>query len=891
VTEPVTTLQEAPVAFSRRLLLLILGLLTVGPSSALSGVEHDLQAKRLILSDARHNLVLSLSYDCQCVLDRVSVGGRPVVGAPSPAGVGGVYSAVKFEDRWFDTRAGLPTPHVQATSNTVTITGIRFGPAGMEVLEDWRFTLETDRILWRIDRTYQTAGTIQDAGFPGWDFLDLSTWTGALLGEGGVAWTRLFDAPNASYGVHTGKVTWWNKDERACLRLVPEPLNGSQIAARFTRQPQGAFSLNYGATEQPLVPAHGLSRFRRDRQDIWQPFAVRPGQVSVQYTLSALDYSQAYDRGTFKGVDGRAIREICHTIARIGVVDEFILGSNGYYSEVAVLHEPWLAQLGIAIDDPDYCRALSDTLDYQREHAVGTDGRVKARWADRPGDEMPGTYDTNGYYECQWGWLMDSQTSWVINVAEQFDFTGDLPWLHRQKATCETVLDYLLRRDTDGNGLVKMMTDSHLQARGSDWIDVVWAAYENALVNAQMYWALSRWAECEEQLDDADQSGRYRAAAAKLKRRFNQSTTEGGFWDAEHHCYAYWRNRDGSVHGSNLVVPVNFSAIGYGLCDEPERKTAILDRIESLMQQEKLFFWPLCFSSYAKEEVHPQVNWPFPSYENGDLFLAWGELGTRAYAAQNPGLALKYVKNILSQYAVDGLAFQRYLRRSQTGEGKDILANNCSTIVGLYRNLYGVQPKFNRLYLEPHLTPELNDTRLKYELRGKVYQVDLRVDDYTAAVDNFTVRAGQPFGLSASQPNLPVISGRPPLSPPVAQEGFLEPNTPGKLNAHPSTLEYFHGSNQACALSVTLPSNAAFEVTIRSWSDNALGVRTWSESSLTPGIKAQHHISGLAPNTSFQLSCNGAGQPALRSDPSGRLVFNYQFSNLATRSFRLEPAP
>ena len=169
--------------------------------------------------------------------------------------------------------------------------------------------------------------------------------------------------------------------------------------------------------------------------------------------------------------------------------------------------------------------------------------------------------------------------------------------------------------------------------------------------------------------------------------------------------------RMGSVHGSNLVVPVNFSAIAYGLCDEPERKTAILDQIEALMQREKLFFWPLCFSSYAKEEVHPRVNWPFPSYENGDLFLAWGESGTRAYAAQNPGLALKYVKNILAQYAVDGLAFQRYLRRSQTGEGKDILANNCSTIVGLYRNLVWraaqIQSPFtwNRTWLPKSMTP------------------------------------------------------------------------------------------------------------------------------------------------------------------------------------------
>jgi hypothetical protein len=865
----------------------------VGAPVARSAVEHDEQNKRVTLSDAGHKLVLSLNYDGRCILDEVRVGGRLVVGVAesSPLAGGGVYSAIKIGDQWFSTRAGVDTPQVQVTSNTVTVTGIRFGRTDMEVLETWRFTVNADHIVWRVDRTYPTAGTIEDTCFPGWDFLDMSTWTGALLGHGGVAWTKLFDAPNCSYGVHNGKVTFWNKDKRACLRIVPESLDGSQIAVRFSRQPSGHFSSSYSITEQPLIPRASLRRFQRDQQDIWQSFVVHPGQVSVQFTLSALDYERAYGRGTFQGLDGRAIGEICHTIARIGAVDELILGSNGYYSGVAVLHEPWLAQLGIAIDDPDYCRALSDTLDFQRQHAIGTDGRVKARWADRPGDEMPGTYDQYGYYECQWGWLMDSQTSWVINVAEQFDINGDCRWLQAQKAACESALDYLLRRDTDGNGLVKVMTDSHLEGKGSDWIDVVWAAYENALVNAQMYWALSRWADCETQLNDFTQSARYRAAAGKLKHRFNQNTTEGGFWDAEHQCYAYWRDRDGSVHGTNLVVPVNFSAIGYGLCDEPARQVAILNRIEMLMRQEELFFWPLSFYSYAKEEVHSKVNWPFPKYENGDLFLAWGELGTRAYAAQNPSLALKYVKNVLAQYSKDGLAFQRYLRCSQSGEGKDILANNCSTIVGLYRNLYGLQPKFNRLYLEPHLTPELNDTRLNYWLRGKAYHLDLRVGEYSATVDNFTVCDQQPFGVNAIGSEVASLySSRSTVAGSVGRAGFFGPNArSGGHSLGLATLEYFNGPSQTCSLSVTVSRADPFELTIRTWENAPLGGRSWSESCLKPGLRAQHEISGLAPNTSFHLSCNGVQKQLLRSDAAGRLVFNYRFSDLATRNFRLEP--
>jgi hypothetical protein len=844
-----------------------------------AAVLHDEQNQRVTLSDARGDLVLSLNYQHRCGVDRVSVGGRQIISGAEARGrvPGGVYSAVKLGGQWFDTRANIPTPRVETTSNTLSITGIHFGGAGREIQEAWRFTVEADRIVWQVDRTYPSAIPIQDTGFPTWEFPNMSTWTGALLGHGGVAWTKLFHLTNSSYGVHNGKVTFWNQGEKACLRIVPEPLNGCQAAVRFTRQPNDAFTLNYSFTEQPLIAQHDLSRFKRDRQDIWRPFSASQGTVSVRFTLSALDYDRAFDRGTFRGLNGHAIREICHTIARIGAVDELLLGSNGYYSEVAVLHEPWLAQLGLAINDPDYCRAMSETLDFQREHAIGSDGRVKSRWADRPGDEMPGTYDERGYYECQWGWLMDSQTSWVINVAEQFDFSGDLLWLQRQKAACERVLEFLLRRDSDDNGLVEMLTDSNSQGKGSDWIDVVWAAYENALVNAQLYWALLHWADCEDLLGDSTRSGAYRTAAARLKLCFNRSTTGGGFWDSQQQCYAYWRNRDGSVHGTNLVVPVNFSAIGYGLCDEPSRQAAILDRMEKLMTEEKLFFWPLCFTSYAKEEVHPEVNWPFPRYENGDIFLAWGELGTRAYAAYHPALALKYVKNVLAQYAVDGLAFQRFLRRSQTGEGNDILANNCSTIVGLYRNLYGIQPKYNRLYLEPHLAPELNDTRLKYWLRGKTYQVDLKVNDYAVSVDNFTLRSPQPFGVNT-------------------RAGGLESNEPAvrltsasSSRAIPHTVEYFNGSTPVRALSVSVPSDQLFEVTIRSWPAQVSGVRAWSESCLTPGLAAQHQVSGLAPNTPFVLSSIGVPKRHLQSDASGQLVFQFRFPDLGTRDFRLAP--
>ena len=142
----------------------------------------------------------------------------------------------------------------------------------------------------------------------------------------------------------------------------------------------------------------------------------------------------------------------------------------------------------------------------------------------------------------------------------------------------------------------------------------------------------------------------------KLKVSFNKSTKDGGFWDEDKKCYVHWVDKDRSVHGNNMVTPVNFMAIAYDICDDPKRKKIILDEIEAQMEQEKLFFWPLAMSSYTPAEGK-SYQYPFPIYENGDLFLSWGSIAIKAYAEYKPELAVKYVKNVLEQYSKDGTCF------------------------------------------------------------------------------------------------------------------------------------------------------------------------------------------------------------------------------------------
>ena len=227
---------------------------------------------------------------------------------------------------------------------------------------------------------------------------------------------------------------------------------------------------------------------------------------------------------------------------------------------------------------------------------------------------------------------------------------------------------------------------------------------------------------------------------------FNKSVHHGGFWDEEKGYYDYWRDKDQSVHGDNLVTPVNFMAIAYGICDDTTRRNSILEKVEAEMQKEHLFFWPLSMFPYKTDEGK-EYQFPFPYYENGDIFLSWGSVAVQAYALWKPKLALHYIKNVLKQDSVDGLAFQRYSRKDQTGQGDDILSGNSLAVVGLYHSIYGFNPLYNRFYLNPHITSELSGSRLFYNYRGKRLTIDLDTNRYSISDGRFTISSKDDFGF------------------------------------------------------------------------------------------------------------------------------------------------
>ncbi len=793
-------------------------------------VVHRPAEKTITLTDGAGQLTLVLDYAQGATLREVYAGGDEILGQG-----GLVWTGGEVGDTAMSSLVSTP-PVVACTESGATVAGIRPGGSTSAMEERWFFFPRPRGIQWRIERTYHEAVELHQVLTPCWEFQPFSRWTGALLGTGGVAWFRLFDTSGATYGVHTDRITLWRNDKPFALRIAASSPTGDQVAVRLSRERDSVLSIGWSVTDRELGYRYDQGtrrrRFLTRRTDVWTPVTQQQETVTVDFDITSLNFRDEYGLGDITHFRQASLEAFCQTVSRIGVIDAGLHGSNSWrtpYGPVC-LHEPFIAQLGLIMQDPDYCRSYQRTLDGYRDHAIEPDGRVKSRWAYTCEDAMPGTCDSLGFYEAQWGYLMDSNPDYVTNVAELFDFTGNWQWLRGQKSSCERVLEYMLRRDSDGDGLVEMMTDNHTDAKGSDWIDIIWAAHENAFVNAKTYNALMLWASCEELLADQPSARRYRDAAARLKKSFNRSTAKGGLWDKKNRWYVHWRDKDGSIHGNNLVTFVNFQAIAYGVCDDPNRRRAILDRIEREMQRENLFFWPICLYSYARGEGL-SWQWPFPNYENGDIFLSLGEVATRAYAGYKPSVAVKYVERLLAQYERDGLAFQRYRRTDQKGAGDDILAGNALGVVGLFRNVYGIQPKYNRLYIEPHITPDLYGTRLDYRLRGQKYQITYDSAGTLVTTGNTTIRCREAFGINSSK----------------------------------SSIEFFFGRVATPAMTLGEPSGTLL-VTVEAWQPRR---KAWT----AMGGETEYRIGNLKQGAVFHLLVDGKREMELSSDAAGTVVF------------------
>jgi hypothetical protein len=799
--------------------------------------NNDRKNKKITFGNPK--IKLTLDYNSKANISSLVVNGQKVI-----EGTAGIYSEVRTASGLYSSLHTTSTPRITTAINTIKVAGISYGNNDLTVTENWKFTVTDKDIKFDVDRTFSKATLVEEVALPSFNFNDLNTWEGAYQGYGGLAWFYLFNEKLCTYGVHTNSSRFWNSKTGNGLKVSVDAA-GKQVAMKYSRTHDDKLAYNITVSDKEMIPRFdsgtNRKRFIRQRTDVWSAFNMPAGKTSASVTLSYFDFNKEFGRGKFVGLNGTQVSSVLNTIARIGVIDAKHFGGNSWHTPYGpiCLHEQYIAQMGLAINDNTYLQGYKECLDYYRDNAIKPDGRVWARWAYNNVDIMPGQVTDKGFYEAQWGFLMDSNPDFVTNVSELFDQTGDKVWVKTHQPSCEKALDWIINRDSDRDGLVEMMTDSHKEKRGSDWIDIIWAAYENAFVNAKLYHALTKWAVIEQELGNNTKAKQYEDFAAKLKASFNKSTAEGGFWDEEKKCYVHWLNKDKSVHGRNGVTPVNFMAIAYGICDDETRRKTILDDIEIQMQKENLFFWPLTMSSYAEDEGR-ETQYPFPSYENGDLFLSWGAVAVKAYADYKPELALKYVRNVMDRHSKDGLAYQRYGREKQDGLGDDILSGNSLSVVGLYQAIYGINPLYNRFYLNPHITDQLAGTELKYNYQGQKLTIALDMNRYAVSNNRYKIISKKHFGF------------------------FAQGNQ----------LSYFDGDKVTASLIVKTEPKVGLTVDVNEWSPDNMD---WSQTSAGgQAKKLVYSINGLSPNSYYSLTINGKSTSHSRSNANGNILINHK---------------
>jgi len=820
--------------FSISKLIFLITLFANFSASGQISISNRTADKVIIFGNSK--LQISLDYDLKCVVTNMVVNGESVLSSKS-----GIYSGIRTSIANYSTQKLVASPQIETTKDRVTLSGISYGEDKALVNETWTFIITDTDIRFDIERTLTNPLLAEEVSFPTVNFKSIHTWDGAFLGYGGLAWFYLFNEKLCTYGVHTGSSVFWNSTTGNGLK-VAALAPGKEVATKFSRanddQLVYTVSVSDGEMKYRYDAVTNRRRFVRGNTDVWDSFMVSSGKYTESLTFSWLDYEKEYNRGHLAGINGKQVTDLANTIARIGVIDAKHFGGNSWHTPYGpiCLHEQYIGQLGIAINDPNYIEGYKQCLDYYRDNAIQPDGRVISRWAYTDEDAMAGTATSKGFYEAQWGYLLDSNPDFVSNVSELYNQSGDLNWVRTHKNSCENALEFMLKRDSNGNHLVEMKTNSESEKRGSDWIDIIWASYENAFVNAKLYYALTLWSDIEKQLGDAAKANYYSNYASGLKTSFNKSTKDGGFWDEKNNWYVHWLDKDQSVHGNNLVIPVNFMAIAYGICDNQQRKTAILDQVEEQMKKEKLFAWPLCMYTYAKGEGN-DWQFPFPNYENGDIFLSWGAVGVEAYASYKPELALKYIENILTQYEKDGLAFQRYGRLKQDGLGDDILSGNSLAITGLYKSIYGINPLYNRMYLNPHLPEKLSGTTLNYKFRGEKLIIGLDKGHYSISNNQFKLSSTHDFGFHAEN----------------------------------NELEYFHSNGNAFSLKAKLLNSGKLSLEIEKWNEKE---RIWNQVAAPNSGKISYSACQLKPNRKYELVINGQTSKALTSDKTGCLKFN-----------------
>ncbi len=317
----------------------------VGTNLPEQGIQHNAINNTIMITDSLNRLSLVIDYSKGCKISELMIKGKNVLSA------NGIYTGFRTNKKV--TSQISDRVKIIQTGNEITIEGIKFTDGYLSVKENWKFSLYGERIDWIVSREYDDGIILEETYFPEWNFLDLSIWKGGIIDNGGMVWCKYLSKINDTYAVHTGGITFWEPESGNALRIEAKTEDGLEIASKFSHSESNEFVFSQSVTDTALGQRYDLSRFVSGKSDVFAPFKIKRRKVSLNLTLQYVDYGSEYSRGKLPGIDENAVRELLNTTGRYGVVDNNIVGGNGWLTNWKCLHEPFFAQIGLALNDPN----------------------------------------------------------------------------------------------------------------------------------------------------------------------------------------------------------------------------------------------------------------------------------------------------------------------------------------------------------------------------------------------------------------------------------------------------------------------------------------------------------------------------------------------------------
>lgn len=163
--------------------------------------------------------------------------------------------------------------------------------------------------------------------------------------------------------------------------------------------------------------------------------------------------------------------------------------------------------------------------------------------------------------------VMDANPSVLIGAWCYMAVAKDDLWLQQHIGQLEFIAQYMIRRDTDNDGIMESKqsgnSGSRLKYRNPDCaFDCYSSGHKNAYVNILAYRAWNAMAALEKQLGRYEKMRLYLGRAEKLKKAFVKT-----FYNPASGWLGWWKSEDGVLHDINTDVATSM-AIVYGLLDE-----------------------------------------------------------------------------------------------------------------------------------------------------------------------------------------------------------------------------------------------------------------------------------------------------------------------------------